>query len=114
MNYALQLLYAILGSIGFALIFNVKAKRLVTAGVGGLTCWGVYLLTMYFSKSMFLSAFLSAVTCGLLGEVFARIFKAPTTIFMITAVITLIPGSSLYYTMQYAVLNDWDMCKACS
>ncbi len=111
MSYALQLLYAILGSIGFALIFNVKTKRLVTAGIGGLLCWGIYLLTMYFSQNVFLSAFLSAVACGLFGEIFARILKAPTTIFMITAVIPLIPGSSLYYTMQYAVLNEWELCK---
>lgn len=112
MSYALQLLYAVLGSIGFALIFNVKTKRLLWAGVGGFVCWGTYLLTMYFSKNIFLSAFLSALVCGLYGEVFARILKAPTTIFMISAVIPLIPGSSLYYTMQYAVLSDWVMCKA--
>lgn len=111
MSYALQLLYAVLGSVAFALIFNVKTKRLITAGIGGLVCWGIYLLAMYFSKNIFLSAFLSALVCGLYGEIFARILKAPTTIFMISAVIPLIPGSSLYYTMQYAVLNDWDMCK---
>ena len=57
MSYALQLLYAVLGSIGFALIFNVKTKRLLWAGVGGFVCWGTYLLTMYFSKNTLLRFF---------------------------------------------------------
>ncbi len=112
MEYVYQLLYAVLGSIAFALIFNVKLKRLVTAGIGGLLCWGMYLLSMHFFENVFLSAFLSAAICGLYGEIFARILKAPTTVFMITAVIPLIPGSVLYYTMQYAVLNDWEKCKS--
>ena len=111
MNYVLQLLYAVMGSIGFALIFNVKLKRLVAAGLGGFLCWGMYLLAMHFFDNVFLSAFLSAAICGIYGEIFARVLKAPTTVFMITAVIPLIPGSLLYYTMQYAVLNDWDQCK---
>ncbi len=111
MNYVLQLLCAIMGSIGFALIFNVKPKRIVAAGLGGFLCWGMYLLSMHFFDNLFLSAFLSASICGIYGEIFARILKAPTTVFMITAVIPLIPGSLLYYTMQYAVLSDWDQCK---
>ena len=36
----------------------------------------------------------------------ARLLKTPTTTFIITALIPLIPGSSLYYTMSYAFQSD--------
>ncbi len=111
MNECLQLLYAILSSMGFAFLYNLKCKRLITAGIGGLVCWGVYLLSMNFFENIFLSAFLSALSCGLYAEISARILKAPSTVFVTPAVIPLVPGGLLYYTMQYAVLNDWQLCK---
>jgi uncharacterized membrane protein YjjB (DUF3815 family) len=36
----------------------------------------------------------------LLAEIFARMFKAPATVFLITGIIPLVPGGGLYYTMD--------------
>ena len=68
-----QILSAFVGSVGFALFFNMKGKQLAAAGIGGALTWIVYLL--------------------------ARVGKAPATIFLTTAAVPLIPGSGLYYTM---------------
>ena len=40
----MQLATAFLGSLGFALLFQVRRKRLLLASLGGLLAWGVYLL----------------------------------------------------------------------
>lgn len=112
MKELLQLLCALIGTVGFALVFDIKMKRLVPASIGGLLCWGIYLLMIYFKANIFFATFVSSVFGGLYSEVLARILKAPTTVFMVPAVIPLIPGSSLFYTMQYAVLNDWALCKS--
>ena len=39
----------------------------------------------------------------------ARIQRAPTTLYLIIAVISLVPGSSLFYTMSAFVREDWDL-----
>ena len=45
------------------------------------------------------------------AEVVARIKRAPATVFYIPALVPMIPGGSLYYTMSYAVRSDWDMVR---
>jgi uncharacterized membrane protein YjjB (DUF3815 family) len=102
----LQLFYAFLGSLGFALLFKLKLKRLVIASLGGILCWGVYLIMIYFNAGIFASTLIAAIFASLYSEILARILKAPTTVFIIPAVVPLIPGSALYYTMQCAVLSD--------
>ena len=112
MEELLQLLCGLLGSVGFALVFNIKMTRLIPASLGGLFCWAIYLVMIYFDAGIFFASFVSAAFCALYSEILARIIKAPTTIFMVTSVIPLIPGSTLFYTMQYAVLSDWATCKS--
>jgi uncharacterized membrane protein YjjB (DUF3815 family) len=102
----LQLLYAFIGSLGFALLFKLKPKRLLPASLGGLFTWGVYLLVKWFGAGIFFSTLVAAAFASLLSELLARLLKAPTTVFTIPAVVPLIPGSSLYYTMQCAVSSD--------
>lgn len=104
----LQLIYAFIGSFGFALLFNIKLKRLFPASLGGMLAWGVYLITNYLMNNLFFAVFSASVFAALYSEIAARIFKAPTTIFTIPALIPLVPGRSLFYTMQNAVLSDWD------
>ena len=42
------------------------------------------------------------------AEVLARATKTPSTTFLIAAIIPLVPGSGLYYTMSYAITGSWD------
>ena len=42
----------------------------------------------------------------------ARVVKCPATLFIVTASIPLIPGGSLYHTMQYFMQNDLSACMA--
>ncbi len=104
----LQLTYAFVGSLGFALLFNIKLKRLLPASLGGMLAWGVYLLINYLIGNLFFAVFSASAFAAFYSEISARILKAPTTVFTIPALIPLVPGSSLFYTMQNAVLSDWD------
>ena len=40
----LQILTGFLGSVGFAVLFNIRGKRLVAASIGGGLSWLFYLL----------------------------------------------------------------------
>lgn len=107
MNHPLlQILTAMLGSVGFALLFNLRGKYIHFAALGGAICWGTYLLAVHFGAGIFFASFTAAVVSSVFAEVLARLVKAPVTLFLISTLIPLVPGSSLYYTMNSIISGD--------
>ncbi len=107
-NSVIQLLSGTVGALGFSLLFNVEKKQLIPSALGGFLAWGIYLLCMSVSGMGVMMATVIAAACSqIYGEILARIYKAPTTGFVICAVVPLIPGGSLYNTMYAAVMKDW-------
>ena len=99
----LQVLAAAAGTLGFALLFNSRPRRLVFGALGGGLTWVVYLVLSRFVGSDFLSVALAAAFGAGYAEVMARVCKAPATVFTILSEIALIPGGSLYITMHHLV-----------
>ncbi len=111
MNTVIQLVAAMLGSFGFAMIFNAKLKYAVIGSFGGFFAWGIYLFAeSYFSRVFFICLFASFFA-ALFSEVCARFFKAPATIFFIIAIIPLVPGNALYQTISNVVSSNWDKAE---
>jgi uncharacterized membrane protein YjjB (DUF3815 family) len=104
----IQLVTAFLGSLGFALLFHVRRERLLPASLGGLLAWGVYLLMGMATDQDVVRYFVASVALTVYAETLARVIKAPATLFIVTASIPLIPGGSLYRTMQNFMMNDLD------
>ena len=102
----IQLVTAFLGSLGFSLLFNLHRRHLLFASLSGMITWGLYLLVHSFLKSPFLANLFASVFAVTLAEVLAHWRKCPATLFVIPAIIPLVPGSSLYYAMSYAVAHD--------
>ena len=101
-----QLLSAFVGSMGFALIFGMRRRYLFAASLGALLGWAVYLAADYFLSHSFLPPLLAAAFALSYSEIMAKALKTPATLFVIPAIIPLVPGGSLYYTMSYAVHRD--------
>ncbi len=103
---ATELATAVMGTLGFSMIFNVKRERLFAISIGGGLSWAVYLLIFYNTEEIFVSYFIASLTVAVYSEVIARIAKAPANIFLISSIIPLLPGGSLYYTMSALVSRD--------
>ncbi len=95
------------GSIGYACTFNIRAKRLVTAGFGGLIGWAAYLLAGCFMFSEPMKYFAAALVINIYAEIMAVTEKAPSTVFLVSAIMPLVPGGMLYRTMRFAVTKEW-------
>ena len=54
----------------------------------------------------FAFAFFATVVIALASELFARIWKEPTTVFEVPAIIPLVPGLGMYKGMNY-ILQDY-------
>ena len=98
----LQVITGTVGTVGFAVLFNIRGKKLITVGVGGFLSWAIYLLTELLTGSEMLGYFISAALMTLFSELMARMLKTPTTVFVIPTLVPLIPGGSLYKTMRFA------------
>lgn len=107
MQNVIGLLTALLGSAGFALIFNVRKQLLPLAALGGVVCWGVYLLAGCATKSVFLQSFAASAATAVWSEVLARVKKTPAQQYLIIGLIPLVPGGTLYYAMSALVRQDW-------
>ena len=101
------LLTALLGSAGFALLYNVRKQLLALAALGGALCWGVYLLTGQVTQSAFLQSFAASAATAVWAEILARIKKTPAQQYLIIGLIPLVPGGTLYYAMSALVRQDW-------
>ena len=102
----LQIITGCIGTLGFAVLFNIKGKRLLMATLGGLLSWTLFVLLGNVIESEPIRYFIVSAICSVYAEIMARILKTPTTTIQITALIPLIPGASLYYTMAYALESD--------
>jgi len=101
-----QLISAFVGALGFALIFGMRRRYLFAASLGALLGWGVYMLVDYLLGDVFLPSLAAAAFALTYSEMMAKALKTPATLFVIPAIIPLVPGGSLYYTMSFAVHRD--------
>lgn len=99
----IQLLTACLSSLGFSMLFGVRRRFLLPAALGGLLCWGVYLGMDAWLHKEFLSCLVAAALAVIYAELHARKLKTPATLFVVPAILPLVPGGALYYTMENIV-----------
>lgn len=106
-EWLIPIVAAALGSLSFAMFFGVRSRKLWFSALGGALNWGLYLLAM---KKMglpeTLAYALGAAAGTLFAEILARIIKTPVTVFVITSVIPMVPGGTLYYTMLGLLQGD--------
>ena len=109
MKEIIGIVAAFFGTLGFTVVFRSKRKHIFVIAAGGALSWTVYLLSAIFFNSEPLCYFIASASVGVYSEIFARVLRTPTTNVFAVAVLPLIPGGGLYYTMRYAVNNEWDM-----
>lgn len=99
----IQIVTGTVGSLGFALLFNLRGRRLVMAALGGFMSWTLFMIFNLFITNDPFNYFLVAIMMSLYAEIMARVLKSPTTTFITTSLIPLIPGGFLYQTMAFAL-----------
>lgn len=102
----IQTICSFIATFGFAVIFNIHGKNVIFAAVGGGISWFIYSLCLKISLSTVSSFFISAVVFSIYCEILARKLKTPVTTLVVCALIPLVPGSGMYYTMYEAVTGN--------
>lgn len=101
----LQLIAAMVGTIGFALLFGVPRKYYIVGGLIGAAGWGIYCSTVNTCGAT-IATLLATIVVMFLSRVASVCKKCPVTIFMISGIIPLVPGGGVYWTSYYFVMNQ--------
>ena len=99
----IQSVGAFLAIFGFSLLVDMPQKYLVYAGITGGAGWLAYLVSMQLGTSQVAAAFFSSLAAALLSQVFARVLKAPVTIFLVAGILPTVPGASIYRSVYFLI-----------
>lgn len=102
----LEVIAAFISTFAFGIVFNIKGKNLFYAALCGALGWFVYKFSLMIGVANTTSLFLASLALSTYSEVYARILKTPVTTFVIAALIPLVPGGGMYYTMVEAITGD--------
>ena len=101
-----QVIVALVASLGFAIIFNIRGLKLIFAAIGGGLSWFCYLYLTNSGISVILSLFISSIIFSIYSEICARYLKTPVTTIVVCALIPLVPGAGMYNTMYETILGN--------
>ena len=86
----IQVLASFVGSFGFAVLYNLRGRKLCMAGISGMVSWIAYLVAWNEMPSVFAANLAAAAVATVYAETMARILKTPVTVFLITGIIPLV------------------------
>ncbi len=107
-GFWLSCLYSLIGCIGFSVGYNLRGWSIPVSALGGAIGWAVFQL-FAFTGNDIVQYFMATIALSVYSEVMARIFKTPVTVFLIVALIPLVPGGGIYYTMEYCINGNIPM-----
>jgi len=105
----IQTIMGAIGSVGFAVLFNVRGTKLLLFFLGGALAWDVYLVCTHNGSSMFVGLLCAAMAVAFLSEILARVIHAPVLILLVPMLVPLIPGGDLYRTMDALIRGEKEL-----
>lgn len=87
----------------FAILFQVPRRAIILSALLGGAGYLLYDITTPLTHSAIAGYFFGTLFMAICSEILARIKRIPATIFMIPAIVPLVPGLGLYNTMMYLV-----------
>lgn len=97
---------AALATVSFAVLLNVRRRDLLVAMIGGGLGWTAYSGIDYLTHSTVMATVVAAMSIGIYSEIAGRVLRRPANIYTICAIIPLVPGGGMYYTMLYAIQRN--------
>lgn len=107
-----QVLVAIVSTLAFAVLFHVPRQEYFYCAVNGGLGWVVYKLCLYYGFSVSISSLWATLTLTLVARILSALRKMPSTVFLLAGIFTLVPGSGVYYTAYYLIMNELSRSSA--
>ena len=97
---------AFLAIYAFAVVLETPKKYLWCAGTVSAVGWFVYLLSQQMGTDEVMATFLSATAISIVYHVYARVFRAPVTVFLVAGILPTVPGAGMYRIAASFIAGD--------
>ncbi len=105
-NFLLPVFCAPATALSFAVLCNIRGKRLAVAALCGALSWAVYLISGGWFSSGAIRSLAAIVATSICAEVMARVSKTPVLTYLVPGLIPLVPGTGMYDTMERMLRGD--------
>lgn len=96
-----EILSGALGTFAFSVLMQVPRRLLFFTTFGGLLSGTVYRFAEENGMGAFGATLWGMLAVALYAELLARVLKTPSTVLLYPSTVPLLPGSAIYYAMQY-------------
>ena len=108
MKIGIQTIAAFLAITAFSVVLYTSKKHVIFCGLAGALGWFTYLILEPFGLGVVLRNFYAALAVAFLSHLFARIRKAPLTIFLATGILPMVPGAGMYQIAYQMFIGDYE------
>ena len=104
-----QLIAGMISCVGFAYLFNCPQKHIFHSALAGGLGWVAYYYTSSWGWSMIVSTLMGTIVLSICCEIFARLYKDAVSVFTVPAILPLVPGAGVYYTLLAVIEGDFNL-----
>ena len=101
MDIVLQIIMAFTGTVAFSVLFSVPKRHYLSCGLTGSVGWAVYLMISRVFHTPIVATFAASMVLSAMARFLSVKYKAPTIVFLLCGIFTLVPGAGIYYTAYY-------------
>ena len=105
----IRVIGAFIAIYAFAIVLETPKKYLWCAGTVSAVGWFVYLLSQQLGTDEVMATFLSATAISIVSHVYARVFRAPVTVFLVAGILPTVPGAGMYRIAASFIAGDSGM-----
>lgn len=106
MTTIIQVIGAFLAVGTIAVLNGVPVKYLIYSGTVGAAGWAVYLLMRLVELPEAMAMFVATLVVAIMSHIYARVLKAPVTLFLVCGILPLVPGVAMYRVVYYLLIAD--------
>lgn len=112
----LNALYSFIASFAFGVQFNIRFRHITAAALGSIISQVIFSTAEMSGSSEILCYFLAACAISVYSEFLAKRLHVPVNMYLVVAIIPLVPGRMIYQAMITLVNGDTqgfaEMCAA--
>lgn len=94
-----------LGTVAYAIIFNVPRRYYFAGGMTGMAGWLVYKLVLGYASAA-IASFVGTLVVVFISRMLTVKMKCPITLFLVSGIVPLVPGAGVYDTDYYLVTGQ--------
>lgn len=109
MNMLIQVVAAFVAITAFSMILYTSKKHIIFCGLAGALGWFTYIVLEPLGWGIVVRNFYAALAVSFLSHIFARVRKAPVTIFLATGILPMVPGAGMYQIAYHIFIGNTQM-----